>query len=214
MFSNAVVKIVAKRYYIDMNCDDYDNAQTVAEMIVRLGRSTHDYAAGMSPAQWAVLRYLSHANRFSRTVSAFAEFHATTRGTVSQTVKSLVKQGLVVKTRSGKDGRSARLDLTETGRELLSEDPCLPLIAAVEELPSGIRRQTAQGLRRILGRLEVREGVRAFGACTDCAHLENIGASDCNTNEFACALKGEVLDFEEISRICVDYQTRLSSARR
>ena len=69
--------------------------RTIAELVVQLGRITHGhgYTEGLTPAQWSALRYLSRANRFSRTVSAFAEFHATTRGTASQTVKCLVAQG-------------------------------------------------------------------------------------------------------------------------
>ena len=73
--------------------------RAIADMILHLGRASQDYEAGLSPAQWTALRYLARANRFSRTVSAFAEFHATTRGTASQTVKGLVARGFVKKTK-------------------------------------------------------------------------------------------------------------------
>jgi len=91
------------------------SARGVAELVVQLGRIAHGYGytEGLTPAQWSALRYLSRANRFSRTVSAFAEFHATTRGTASQTVKCLVARGYLSRTRSPRDGRSARLQVTD-----------------------------------------------------------------------------------------------------
>lgn len=196
-----------------MKNPDDNSALAIAEMIVRLGRSTQDYTAGLSPAQWAALRYMARANRFSRTVSAFAEFHGTTRGTASQTVKSLVARGYVAKTRSGEDGRSAVLDLTDEGVAILTQDPWRQLKAAAEELPVGMRRQTANGLTRILGTLEVRKGVRAFGPCSDCAHLNHPVTRDDGTIEIACSLRNEVLDFAEMSRICVDFGTKRISVR-
>jgi hypothetical protein len=54
--------------------------RTVAEMVVHLGRRVcRD--GDLTAAQWRALRYVSRANRFSRTISAFAEFHLTTKGT-------------------------------------------------------------------------------------------------------------------------------------
>ena len=94
--------------------------RAVAELIVHLGRITHGngFVVGLTPLQWTALRYFARANRFSPTPSAFAEFHGTTRGTASQTTKSLVAQGYLVRTRSEADGRSARLDLTDKARAI------------------------------------------------------------------------------------------------
>ena len=69
------------------------SVRTLAELAAHLGRIAYGEGSegsveGLTPAQRTALRYFSKANRFSRTVSAFAEFHATTRGTASQTVKS------------------------------------------------------------------------------------------------------------------------------
>jgi DNA-binding MarR family transcriptional regulator len=212
MYTQMVVTIVAKRYYICMKTANGETAQAIADMIVKLGRVTHEYVAGLSPAQWTVLRYLSRANRFSRTTSAFAEFHATTRGTASQTVKSLVAKGYVAKTRSGRDGRSSILDLTEAGRNILSEDPCRALTDAAAELPARTRGHAAKGLRQILGALEAREGMTAFGTCVDCAYLDGSACSDEAASEFTCSLRNEVLDFAEVTQICVDFRSRQSSA--
>ena len=52
--------------------------RAVAELIAHLVYIAHGdgFVAGLTPAQWAALRYFASANRFSRTPSAFAEFHA------------------------------------------------------------------------------------------------------------------------------------------
>ena len=73
--------MVGKRYYFGMSAGLKTSARAITELVVQLGRIAHGdgYTGGLTPAQWSALRYLSRANRFSRTVSAFAEFHATTR---------------------------------------------------------------------------------------------------------------------------------------
>ena len=50
-------------------------------MLFHLGRLAHGdkRIAGLTPAQWTVPRYFGGANRVSRTASAFASFHGTTR---------------------------------------------------------------------------------------------------------------------------------------
>ncbi len=69
-----------------------ESATQAADMIARLGWLFYSqgFVCGLTAAQWTALRYFARANCFSRTVSAFADYHATTRGTASQTVKGLV----------------------------------------------------------------------------------------------------------------------------
>ena len=100
------------------------DSRVIAELVLHLGRITSGdgLVDGLMPGQWAILRYLASANRFSRTPSAFAAFHGTTRGTVSQTIKSLVAQGYLKQTRSRTDGRSVRLDLTNKARAIIAND--------------------------------------------------------------------------------------------
>ena len=97
-------------------------ARAAADLVLRLGRAAlgEGFVEALTSAQWTALRYFSRANRFSRTVSAFAEFHATTRGTASQTVKGLIKQGYLARIPSDTDGRSARVDPTESAQDSLA----------------------------------------------------------------------------------------------
>jgi hypothetical protein len=62
------------------------NSRAIAELVFHLGRiaSGEGLVEGLTAAQWAVLRYFAQVNRFSRTLSAFAAFHGTTRGAASK----------------------------------------------------------------------------------------------------------------------------------
>jgi DNA-binding MarR family transcriptional regulator len=195
-----------------MDTNNEEMARTVAELVAQLARVTQDYVRGLSPAQWSVLRYLARANRFSRTVSAFAEYHATTRGTASQTVKSLVVMGYVKKTRCTDDGRSSVLDLTRAGRKLLAHDPRNALVSAAERIPPGLCAQTAKGLKRLVAGLEMDSNIRLFGTCRNCIHFEN-RKGEVETDQgqedplSACSLKGCALESEELDYVCVDFST-------
>ena len=156
-----------------MGTKDTRPDRSVAELVTQLGRYAYGDtpAVGLTPAQWTALRYFSRANRFSRTVSAFAEFHATTRGTASGTVKSLVQGGYLKRTPSSSDGRSARLDMTSKARAILLNDPFQRLMSASDTLSTTARRAVSRGLDRMLGELAQDLGKPRFGVCTDCRHL-------------------------------------------
>jgi len=79
------------------------DSRVIAELVLHLGRmaSREALVEGLTAAQWAVLRYFARANRFSRPPSAFAAFHGTTRGTASQTIKSLESLDYLPVVRSG-----------------------------------------------------------------------------------------------------------------
>jgi len=182
-----------------------EEARIIAELIVQLGRTTHDYVDGLSPAQWSALRFMSRANQFSRTVSAFAEFHSTTRGTASQTVKSLVSQGYLTRTRSTRDGRSVIFDLTDAGHAALTRDPCAALVSAAAELPATARGHLSSGLERLLGTLERDSRLRQFGTCGACAHIVRQDSSRAGKQRFKCELRGEYLDELEVTQTCINF---------
>ena len=181
--------------------------RAVAELVAQLGRMAYGdgFVDGLTPAQWPALRYFSRANRFSRTVSAFADFHATTRGTASQTVKSLVRNGYLTRERSEKDRRSVRLDLTDTSAALLSHDPFEGLVAAAGELSNTARRVTSRGLEKMLYVLAKRNGKRAFGMCPSCKHFRSGGCLVGNAPDYRCVLLNEPLTEVDIDELCVNF---------
>ena len=140
---------------------------TVAELIEQLGRCAYGYAfaAGFNPAQWTALRYFARANRFSRTVTAFAKYHSTTLGTASQTVKVLVDKGYLKRTQITEDRRSHRLEITPKTKRLLAREPNRDLTIAVRTVPLATRSTMIKGMQTILAELLERNGRPVFGMC-------------------------------------------------
>ena len=181
--------------------------RSVAELVTQLGRYAYGDtpAVGLTPAQWTALRYFSRANRFSRTVSAFAEFHATTRGTASETVKSLVQGSYLKRTPSSSDGRSAQLNVTSKARAILSNDPFQRLTRAADTLSMTARRALTRGLDRMLGELAQDLDKPRFGVCTECRHLCGDGVCLEGQPPYRCGLLNEPLAEPEIGQLCVNF---------
>jgi DNA-binding MarR family transcriptional regulator len=183
------------------------NGRANAELVFHLGRisSGEGLAEGLTAAQWAALRYFAQANRFSQTPSAFAAFHATTRGTASQTIKSLETQGYLTRMRSEGDRRSVRLVLTDKARGILVNDPFESLVRATESLPPSVQGHFASALQRLLGQVTQEKCKPRFGVCTSCQHLESDGCSREGQSPYACGFMSEPLFLEELDGVCINF---------
>ncbi len=177
-----------------------------AEMIARLGWLSHGQGCGLTPAQWTALRYFAQANQFSRTLSAFADYHATTRGTASQTMKSLVTQGLLTRTPSKSDRRSARFDLSERGRVVHAQDPFEDLVRAIAELPPDLQVELHAALERVTSRMARERRKPPFGDCRSCLHLEEYAAREDNGTDYFCRMVGKPIVESGLEEICVHYE--------
>ncbi len=126
--------------------------KAVAELFEHLSRAIYSlsFSEGLNPAQWNALRYLNRANPSSRTMSAFARFHVTTRSTASQTLAALVRKKLIKKARDPDDARIIRLELTTKGQRLLDRDPVNHLVAALESLPPERQRIAADTVETLI----------------------------------------------------------------
>ncbi|TFH48786.1 MAG: MarR family transcriptional regulator [Lysobacterales bacterium] len=184
--------------------------QAVAELVEQLGHCacSEAFSAGLNPAQWSALRYFERANRFSRTVSAFAQYHGTTRGTASQTIRALVHKGYLRRLPAKHDQRSFRLDLTDRAQQLLASDPFAEFVNAAGALPADQCSALALGLRAILDQVLEQRARRPFGVCTSCEHLgsaDTDGEGGCAPH---CRLQDEVLEGQDLGKICVDHRCR------
>ena len=187
---------------------EFDGADT-AELLIQIGRLAYAESgqAGLTPTQWMALRYFSRANRFSRTVSAFADYHATTRGTVSQTVKTLTDRGYLSRRRSETDGRSVRFDLTEKGREVIAEDPLTRLIGLIDDLPPDALHGLAVQASELAGSLSETLGRPAFGPCKRCRFLYEEKRSTDEARDARCRFIGQKLDAADRVGLCVNFAT-------
>src|SRR6267142_2738056 len=148
-------------------------ARETAELLVQVGRlvQAEGYDGELSPAQWMALRFFARANQFSRNPSAFAEFQATTRGTATQTIKSLEAGGFLVRQPSKADRRSVSLRLTSKGKKALARDPFEVLVHAVDSLDAKERTAMRRALPQVLSTLATRGAHRQIGVCQDCTHF-------------------------------------------
>lgn len=183
------------------------DSRSIAELVLHLGRIASDEALveGLTSVQWAGLRYFGRANRFSRTPSAFAAFHGTTRGTASQTIKNLEARGYLARMRSETDRRSVQLALTEKARAILENDLFETLVRATNALPPGLRSQFADALQRMLGQVALERGKPTFGSCASCTHLEGDGCSRERQESYICGFSSEPLLVEELDGVCINF---------
>jgi DNA-binding MarR family transcriptional regulator len=178
----------------------------LAELLVHIGRSARGEDTGgpapLTAAQWTALRFFARANRASRTPSAFANFQATTRGTASQTIKTLESRGLLERRRAEHDRRSVCFEVTEAGHALLARDPLRHLTEAIARLDEAGRAALARLLPELAAELAEARGTSAIGTCENCDHYED----RCDGGYCACV--ATMLEPFEIGQLCVRYAPR------
>lgn len=141
-----------------MRTDPKLSSRGLARLIEQVGKACYNlgYTPGLNPAQWAALRYFQETTTDRRTVTGFANFQGTTKGTASQTVAALVRKGYLERVADKNDRRVHRLVLTESGTELLDQDPLQALAQAVDRLEEQDRWTLAVNMEKVL-----REIIRA-----------------------------------------------------
>lgn len=180
-------------------------AARLIDRLERLARSGEAAAGGapINPAQWEALRYLARANRFSRTPAALADYLASTRGTVSQTLIALEQKGLVERIRSSRDRRSVEIALTAAGTAVLDGDPLRNLANDIAVGAGPHLDALLEGLRGTLRHRIARNGGRAFGVCHSCRHFR----PDAHPGREAphhCALLDAQLSAADSDSICAE----------
>ena len=164
---------------------------------------TDSHHEGLKPAQWETLRYLNRANRFSRTPGALTFYLNVTKGTVSQTIKTLANRNLVSKKPAASDKRMVRLELTDAGRKMLDHDPLSRIEFAVAQLPEKTVRSLAAGMTALIEARNDIDQQHAFGICGYCRHFKRITQRG---YPFHCQLLDESLTSRDAEMICVKYQ--------
>lgn len=170
----------------------------IREIINRLARldAAPAWSGDLNPAQRAVLEYIGRANRFSRSPSHVAEYLGTTRGTVSQSFKSLLQKGYVTERRSTLDKRAISFDLTDRGREIIAAGN--PLSDVLADCEAEQKVALLDALQALLSEMLAANSGRAFGICATCKHHEP------RPDGGYCRLLSEPLSRAETGQICVE----------
>ncbi len=174
----------------------------VGDQLLHLARLVHGTAAdpSLTPAQWTALRYFASANRFSRTPSAFSQFHATTRGTASQTVKSLITLGLLERHANKADARSTLIEVTPQGQQKLARDPLADLCRCIAALPDEQRTVFASTVTQISTALAQMRAAPTFGNCDDCGHCDALASGGAY-----CRCTQTLLSEGDMGALCIDF---------
>ncbi|MFN3214791.1 MAG: MarR family winged helix-turn-helix transcriptional regulator [Henriciella sp.] len=168
------------------------------QLISRLARLDADAGRGqgLNPAQRMALEYLARANRFSRQPSHVAEYMGSTRGTISQTLKTLREKRLISELRSETDRRSLSYDLTPKGRKVLTNSSALS--RAFTDLSAKELGQLERSLQVVLNTSLRSNGFKPFGVCKTCQHFDPRGDGG------FCKLLRLPLAPAETEQVCVE----------
>ena len=183
------------------------DALAVANLLERIGQllRSEEQLGDLNPAQWAALRFLGRANRFSRNPMAITRYLGSTRGTVSQTLIALERKGYVSRNPSARDKRSVELELTAQGKAKLRGDPIKRLASLAEDTLGGDCSAARDQLSRLLGRMvELNDG-RMFGQCHTCRHFRRDEGGRKATPHLCNLLEVELSD-RDSEKICVEQE--------
>lgn len=176
------------------------DAGRVRELLDRLTRmhSSESRSDELNPTQVAALGYLRRANRFSRAPSQVAEFLSATRGTVSQTLKALLRKGLIEESRSSQDRRS--ISYRAMPDPASQEDAADGDDSALAHVPTQVLRDAEAALGALLAAMLAARGGRTFGLCQTCRHHRR------ETRTARCTLLDVEIDPNEYDAICYEHE--------
>lgn len=162
--------------------------------------------AGLGYREWMALRFLSRANRFSRTPTALASFLSTTRSAASQITAALQSKGLIVRKPSAEDKRSIVLCLTGEGERFLERDPINDLRDQLVALDLTDRSRLRDTLRQVLEGLDIAKRRHHADVCGQCMFLVESGeGKDCY---FKCRLFRKSIAPEDTTLLCTYFERR------
>lgn len=181
-----------------------------AELIAHLARLSFadGNVLGLTSAQWSALRYFNRASRFSRTLSAFADYHVTSRGSASQTIKGLLEKGLIARSVRQQDKRSSRIDLTERGLDACAQDPFDELVRAIATLSDEKQNALTVMLEDVLVDVGPNGARQTLGTCSNCEFLKEGLENQSASPTYFCTRAGAELLPSELHDICMKYRPR------
>ena len=163
---------------------------------------------GLRDREWMALRFLSRANRFSRTPSALASYVGTTLGTASFIIGELERLGYLERKRSVQDKRSVMLSVTQQGKKFLVRDPVNVLVEAITVLEDEAKVSFRDALRHVLDQSDAAEQRHHTDVCKRCIFLREDRTTTDNrtTAEFSCRLFRAPIAEAEIDLLCTSFE--------
>jgi MarR family transcriptional regulator, negative regulator of the multidrug operon emrRAB len=183
---------VSSRYNIEMS-----SVLLLDRLAAQMQQAVRDDAArhGLLPVQLQVLSFLANANNYSDFALSVSEYLGLTRGTVSQTLTVLEREGFITKRADEMHGRRVHLDVTDKAKVALSDSWSVQLadLLPTDEHPENLR--TIATLVSAFRKLNH----SGFGVCKDCSYFKKKGAAG------QCGLTGDPLPTPQITKLCREW---------
>ena len=173
------------------------------ERLTSLYRSQVRYAAnseGIQPVHVEILQYLSICNRYSNTAQALSEYLGQTKGSISQSIKLLEKDGFIERRQCTEDKRVTRLYLSAKAKASAKRigESLMPNL--------GEAREANDAVKALLMDWQLKNQHKGFGQCESCRFNRSLG-----NGKFQCGLTGEPLTRVEVKQICREHEFQVKS---
>jgi DNA-binding MarR family transcriptional regulator len=173
------------------------------ERMVALIRSEERHRCtelGLQPVHLQVLDYVSRCNRYSDTPAALANYLGMTRGTVSQTLLLLERNGFIKKLTDTQDKRIVHLQLSPDGEAILAKArPANLFDNANEILGKNDFLSHEDSFMNALLALQKANQSQTFGLCKTCDYFTR------STTGFTCGLTKQSLSETDSEKICQEH---------
>ena len=150
---------------------------------------------GLPFVHFEILQYLSICNDYSNTAKAVSNYLGQTKGSISQSLKTMEKLGYVKRQASSEDKRVTKIHLTPQGEKSLKN------ISEKSELSHHEDDALNRAIKGILLHWQVNSQKQGFGQCLSCSYNESYGKA-----EFKCGLTKESLSKLDIRKICQEHR--------
>ncbi|TXH52839.1 MAG: MarR family transcriptional regulator [Bacteroidia bacterium] len=155
----------------------------------------------LSPIQIQLLIFIQHHSVDKTTVSYLAQEFNFTKPTISDAIKVLEQKNLIRKNIDGKDTRSYTIQLTVSGKKIVSEtenfaNPITEIITKSNEADKLILWENISNLISLLNRQEI---ISVQRTCYNCSHFTTK-----NKNPF-CSLLNQKLLTKDIRIDCEEF---------
>jgi DNA-binding MarR family transcriptional regulator len=155
---------------------------------------------GLQPVHVQAMEYLDQCNRFNNTPRSLTKYLGLTKGTLSQTLKVLVRKGYIEKQTDAEDGRVVRLKLLESGKQLLDDiQPPDAFEQAEQTVSKSSFVSFNEALIVTLTELQRASNSSSFGLCNTCALFTE------QDNHYFCNSRQESMTQDDAAKICRDH---------
>lgn len=155
---------------------------------------------GLNVVQLEALVYFSAANRYSDTPKALTEYFGVTKGTISQTIKVLEREGLIRKYTDTLDGRVQHCAVTRRGMAIVKKAYPADCFTSLSDSAADSFTELLQDQLHLL---QLAAGSKSFGQCYTCRFFKRRQGDSAQ-----CGLTGEKLSVEDRQKICREHENK------